>query len=138
VQNILGRLTTFSWKLKAGALTLWWAVIAYGTLHQEAALILCVLALVPVVFVFDLSLRLAEEKFLLKSVEIEKALTAFVRGDKDSISRLGISTNIDQELGGFFLLILNWKRFRFWLPYVLVFMVTLGLWFCLRTSAPIP
>ena len=85
VQAIIATLGERSWKIKAWGLTVWWAVLGYSATSKLTGLPLYLLGYLAVVFVMDCSVRVTQERFLDRSHEIEKALTAYSAGDDDGL-----------------------------------------------------
>jgi len=124
VQGIIKTLGERSWKIKAWGVTVWWAVIGYATSSDRLDLVFYLLTFIAIVFVIDGSVRLIEEKFLERTHEIEKALSALAAGDIESLNISEISTNVQlptTDLGS----LLTLRRFSFWLPYLSLAILTL-------------
>jgi len=129
IQDIIKNLGEKSLKLKAWSLTIWWAVISYAFTVKQPILVMYLVFFLIIVFLIDATQRITEEKFLLRSNEIEKGLTALTLGDKSSTLGLIISTNVEIPNLRDFGKLLSMKRFAFWFPYISFEILTLYVYF---------
>jgi len=108
------------WKIKAWGLTVWMAALSYSAESGREYLALCLVGYVAGVFIMDGSVRMMEDRFISRSKEIEKVLSACAAGDYAGVTECQISTNV--PLAGLDQIrkLLSLKRSSFWMPYACV------------------
>jgi hypothetical protein len=124
VQEIIKGLGERTWALRGWAATLWWAVVGYGVTHGSEPLLFALFPFIGVVFAVDCTLKVTQEAFLQRSVELEGYLTAYCVRDLDRLKEAKISTNVAgptlDEMKG----LLRWARVGFWSPYIATALLT--------------
>jgi hypothetical protein len=125
VQKIIKIQGDRSWKLRTGAVIVWWTVIGFAYSQKIPAILFHLVLFVVIVFAVDAVTKVTEEKFMRLSRDIEGALTAYANRDYSRSSSQEISTNSEafrfEDLG----LFVSRKRIGFWFPYLATIAVTL-------------
>lgn len=115
-----------AWNMRAWGISVWCALMAYAYTSRHSELFTIALLLVVVVFLIELAIRQVQYKFIDKSVEIERCITAILVGDDPDLPPNGISTNISIPSMMDLRNLLSIKRWLIWLPYCLLAFATIG------------
>lgn len=72
-------------------------------------------------------MRRLQNKYISKSIEVEKSINDFLVGADPKLPSEGISTNIEIPSLSEFCDLLNIKRWMFWLPYLITLIISIVL-----------
>jgi hypothetical protein len=119
-----------AWKIRSVCFATSTGLIAYT--YNTSSPLLYILAVIVCLFFFLLEsgYRRLEDQYIEKSIAIERTLNDFIAGDENPTFPESIGTDVDTpSLRGLFRL-LALKRIIFWLPYLVLFLLPLVLfWF---------
>jgi hypothetical protein len=114
-----------AWRIRAWAVTLWSAMMAYAYQNHSPAIIYIAIVALVVLFFIEAAVRQIQYKFIQKSLEIESSLKSILEGDKFVLPDNGITTNIENPALISFLNLFQIKRWIFWFPYLLLLISSL-------------
>lgn len=129
IQNQISRSSAIRWTVRGGVVAAWWASLLFDLQTKNVEVYILILTIIVSAFIYEVELKLWEEKLIHKSKKIEKSLNAIAHGDFDIIYEFGISisSNVSRELN-----ISAWRsifhlwRWKFWAPYIILFFFTIA------------
>jgi len=109
-----------AWRIRAWAVTLWSATMAYAYKNQAPAIIYIAVIALVVLFFIEAAVRQIQYKYIQKSIEVETSLKSILEGGNFELPDNGITTNIDTPNVVNFLNLFQLRRWIFWFPYLLL------------------
>lgn len=112
------------WKIRSVGIGFWSAIIAYGYKQNDKLPYYFSILIAFIFFFMESGMRRIQNKYILKSIEIEKSINDFLVGTDPKLPNNGISTNIEIPSFSDFLDLLRLRRWMFWLPYLTLFIIS--------------
>lgn len=108
------------WKIRTMGIGFWAAIVAYGYKQNEIKMYYLAAIVAVLFFMLEAGTRIIQQKYIQKSIEIEKSINDFLTGDLVKIPGDGISTNISNPSLKDYISLLKLRRWLFWLPYIIL------------------
>lgn len=128
VQNRISSSSSLRWKIRGALAALWWASLVFD-LEKEQPMIFVFVAIILILgFLYELELKIEEEKIIYSTRNIEKQLNAIAIGDYELVIKNGfnIGTSVSSTSRRFATKsILSFRRWKFWLPYLVIIIFTI-------------
>ena len=124
-QNLSKGFGENSWKIRSMGIGFWAAIIAYGYKNENESMYYIALMIVLIFMLLEAGMRVLQQKYIEKSIEMEKSINDYLVGAEIQIPDDGISTNVITPSVIDLLMLLKFKRWMFWLPYLLLIIVSL-------------
>ncbi|WP_278399951.1 hypothetical protein [Stutzerimonas kunmingensis] len=116
-----------AWKIRAVYFATSAALIAYTYNSSSPILYLLASVLCVLFFVLESGYRRLQDQYIEKSIAIERTLNDFIANDDRPEFPESIGTDVDTPRVTDLLKLLALKRIIFWLPYFVLFLLTLVL-----------
>ncbi|TQR14750.1 hypothetical protein [Psychrobacillus soli] len=123
-QNLAKGFGENAWKIRAIGIGFWSAIMGYGYKNDDSKVYLFSLIIVVLFLFLETGMKQLQYKYINKSINIEKSINDFLLGDNVKFPTNGISTNIATPSIIDFLNMFRLKRWMFWLPYLVLLIVT--------------
>jgi hypothetical protein len=124
-QNLAKGFGENCWKIRSTGLGFWAAIIGYGYKNNDKNVYTFSLLVIVMFFILEVGMRQLQDKYIKKSIEIEKSINDYLVGAELSLPNDGISTNIEVPSICDFLNLLRLKKWLFWLPYLFLVLLTI-------------
>lgn len=109
-----------AWKIRTWGIGFWATIIAYGYQNNNKSMYYISLLIIGVFLFMEAGMRMFQNKYIEKSIDIERSINDYLVGSYIRIPEDGISTNITTPTCCDFLKLFQLKRWMFWLPYLLL------------------
>ncbi|WP_270168403.1 hypothetical protein [Paenibacillus sp. SYP-B4298] len=119
-QNLSKGFGENAWKIRTMGIGFWAAIVAYGYKQNEVTMYYLAALVAVLFFMLEAGTRILQQKYIQKSIEIEKSINDFLTGDLVKIPGDGISTNFSNPSLKDFISLLKLRRWMFWLPYIVL------------------
>lgn len=118
-----------AWKIRSICFAMTSALIAY-VYNSSSPLLYFLVSFVCILFFFlESGYRRLQDQYIEKSIAIERTLNDFIANDEHPTFPESIGTDVDTpKFSGLFKL-LAIKRIIFWLPYLILFLLPIALFF---------
>lgn len=123
-QNLIKGFGENAWKIRATGIGFWSAIMGYGYKNSDSKVYLFSLIIIILFLFLEAGMKQLQNKYINKSIKIEKSINDFLLDDNVKFPSNGISTNIDTPSFKDFLNLFRLKRWLFWLPYLSLLIVT--------------
>ncbi|MFW9331739.1 hypothetical protein ACN6AX_00720 [Paenibacillus polymyxa] len=119
-QNLSKGFAENSWKIRTTGIGFWAAIMAYGYKNNDSTVFIFAILIMIMFFFLEAGMRRLQNKYIQKSIEIEKTINDYLVGDELILPNDGISTNISNPTLKDFFKLLKLKRWMFWFPYLIL------------------
>ncbi|MCY8098847.1 hypothetical protein [Bacillus haynesii] len=123
-QNLAKGFGENAWKIRVAGFGFWSAIMGYGYKNSDNKVYLFSLIIVVLFLFLEAGMRQLQYKYINKSINIEKSINDFLLDDNVRFPTNGISTNISTPSINDFFNLFRFKRWLFWLPYIVLLIVT--------------
>jgi len=125
-QNIISMHGETTWKIRTIGLGFWAAMIAYGYQNSDKFVFVFSIIVIVLFLIIEAGVRQLQNKYIHKSIEIERALNDYIAGEKEMrMPSDGISTDIEIPDIGDLWALFQVKRWMFWFPYLIMLVSSL-------------
>jgi hypothetical protein len=133
-QNIAKGFGDNVWKIRTSWIGFWAATIGYGYKNNDKNIIIFSLLIIFMFLILEGGARQLQIKYIQKSISIERTLNDILVGDEDwTLPNNGVSTNFRISPIKDSIDLFKFRRWGFWLPYLILISFTLVL-FCYRST----
>lgn len=124
-QNLSKGFGENAWKIRTMGIGFWAAIIAYGFKNKNESMYYLALMIILIFLLLEAGIRLLQQKYIEKSIEMEKSINDYLVGAEIQIPDDGISTNVITPTVIDLLKLFKIKRWMFWFPYFLLIIVSI-------------
>lgn len=119
-QNLSKGFGENAWKIRTMGIGFWAAIVAYGYKNKNESMYMIAIMIILIFLLLEAGMRVLQNKYIEKSIEMEKSINDYLVGAEIQIPNDGISTNVLTPTLIDLLRLLQLKRWMFWLPYLLL------------------
>ncbi|OXS52154.1 hypothetical protein B1A99_34930 [Cohnella sp. CIP 111063] len=119
-QNLSKGFGENAWKIRTMGIGFWSAIIAYGYQKNNEMMYYLSIIIVMLFFLLESGMRLLQQKYIEKSIEMEKSINDYLVDDEIQMPEDGISTNVLTPTIFDFFKLFKLKRWMFWFPYLIL------------------
>jgi len=127
-QNLSKGFGENSWKIRTVCIGFWSAIIAYGYQNGDKKVYIFSLLIIIMFLILDIGIKQLQDKYIERSIEIEKTINDYLVGDEMLLPNNGISTNVSDPKLRDFVMLFRLKRWRFWYPYLILVIASLTIY----------
>ncbi|GIO56903.1 hypothetical protein [Paenibacillus cineris] len=124
-QNLSKGFGENAWKVRTMGIGFWAAIIAYGYKNKNGSMYLIALMIILIFLLLEAGMRILQNKYIEKSIEMERSINDYLVGAEIQIPKDGISTNVLTPTVVDLLKLFQPKRWMFWLPYLLLVLASI-------------
>lgn len=128
-QNLAKGMGESAWKIRSVCISLSTVIIAYSHTSASHLLYLLVSVLSVLFLVMESGYRRLQDQYIEKSNDIELTLDDFIANEPDPRFPESIGTDVSTPSFKHLLSLFQIKRIIFWMPYLALFIVPIGLWY---------
>lgn len=130
-QNLSKGFGENSWKIRTMGVGFWATVVAYGYKEDNVTMYYVAIGILLIFHLMECGTKIMQNKYIMKSIEIEKSINdilddAFLKTPKN-----GISTNISNPNMKDFFSLYTYKRWMFWFPYLVLLILSISMQYIL-------
>lgn len=125
-QNLAKGFGENSWKIRSVSIGFWATILAFAYKKSDPLVIYASIVILIPFFFLEAGTRIFQNKYIEKSVELERTLNDYlVCDDSPRLPKYGITTNIDQPNFKDFFQLFKLKKWMFWFPYLLLIIMSI-------------
>jgi hypothetical protein len=116
------------WKIRTSGIGFWAATIGYGYKNDDKNIIIFSLIIILMFLILEGGAKQLQVKYIQKSIAIERTLNDILVGEDEwTLPNNGVSTNFQISPIKDTLDLFKFRRWGFWLPYLVLVTITLAI-----------